>query len=219
MLCAASVVATVATVATGQPHLGVCACCLAYGGDKWHCPPGESWWHKAGQISQGDPHIAFPGTCMLLGGLCCACMLQTEMRTFFRRYFTHNRYVSATATPLEALQLNQGLGGVGSGAVDLSSLYIDMRPYMNRSPFTVRRDCSASRVHQVSNGGLLLLASLPQGQAMGLLLGCCCRRYLYRVDAPRSLRITLRAAMLMFSVWAACWQQAGVPCSPGVVAL
>jgi chloride channel 7 len=72
--------------------------------------------------------------------------LQTEMRTFFRRYFTHNRYVSATATPLEALQLNQGLGGV---SVDLSSLYIDMRPYMNRSPFTVRRDCSASRVHQV----------------------------------------------------------------------
>lgn len=74
-----------------------------------------------------------------------ACVLQTEMRTFFRRYFTHNRYVSATATPLEALQLNQGPGG----AVDLSSLYIDMRPYMNRSPFTVRRDCSASRVHQV----------------------------------------------------------------------
>lgn len=73
-------------------------------------------------------------------------LAQTEMRTFFRRYFTHNRYVSATATPLEALQLNQGLG---SGSVDLSSLYIDMRPYMNRSPFTVRRDCSASRVHQV----------------------------------------------------------------------
>lgn len=78
---------------------------------------------------------------------CCpVCVVQTEMRTFFRRYFTHNRYVSATATPLEALQLNQGLGG---GSVDLSSLYIDMRPYMNRSPFTVRRDCSASRVHQV----------------------------------------------------------------------
>lgn len=72
------------------------------------------------------------------------------MRTFFRRYFTHNRYVSATATPLEALQLNQALGGAGS--VDLSSLYIDMRPYMNRSPFTVRRDCSASRVHQVRVG-------------------------------------------------------------------
>jgi hypothetical protein len=32
------------------------------------------------------------------------------MRTFFRRYFTHNRYVSSTATPLEALQLGQGLG-------------------------------------------------------------------------------------------------------------
>src|SRR5512139_3178560 len=80
--------------------------------------------------------------------MCVLCALcQTEMRTFFRRYFTHNRYVSATATPLEALQLNQGLGGAGS--VDLSSLYIDMRPYMNRSPFTVRRDCSASRVHQV----------------------------------------------------------------------
>jgi hypothetical protein len=32
------------------------------------------------------------------------------MRTFFRRYFTHNRYVSSTATPLEALQLGQGFG-------------------------------------------------------------------------------------------------------------
>jgi len=71
-------------------------------------------------------------------------LLQTEMRTFFRRYFTHNRYVSATATPLEALQLHAESG------VDLRSLYIDMRPYMNRSPFTVRRDCSASRAHQVS---------------------------------------------------------------------
>jgi chloride channel 7 len=85
--------------------------------------------------------------------------VQTEMRTFFRRYFTHNRYVSATATPLEALQLNQALGGAGS--VDLSSLYIDMRPYMNRSPFTVRRDCSASRVHQV---GLEFVC---------VVLGCC----------------------------------------------
>eukprot|EP00879_Flechtneria_rotunda_P004542 GHRR01004797.1.p1 GENE.GHRR01004797.1~~GHRR01004797.1.p1 ORF type:complete len:1031 (+),score=332.52 GHRR01004797.1:561-3653(+) len=68
--------------------------------------------------------------------------LETEMRTFFRRYFTHNRYVSATATPLEALQLQADSG------VDLRNLYIDMRSYMNRSPFTVRRDCSASRAHQ-----------------------------------------------------------------------
>lgn len=65
------------------------------------------------------------------------------MRTFFRHYFTHNRYVSATATPLEALQLQT------DGGVDLRSLFIDMRPYMNRSPFTVRRDCSGSRAHQV----------------------------------------------------------------------
>jgi chloride channel 7 len=78
------------------------------------------------------------------------------MRTFFRRYFTHNRYVSATATPLEALQLQ-------NGSVDLSSLFIDMRPYMNRSPFTVRRDCSASRAHQVGGSaaqGQLKLAGL-----------------------------------------------------------
>lgn len=90
--------------------------------------------------------------CVRIQGICAPCVLQTEMRTFFRRYFTHNRYISATATPLEALQLNQGLAGASSsGAVDLSSLYIDMRPYMNRSPFTVRRDCSASRVHQVGD--------------------------------------------------------------------
>jgi hypothetical protein len=44
-------------------------------------------------------------------------------------------------------------GGGGGGGVDLSALYIDMRPYMNRSPFTVRRDCSASRLHEVSGGG------------------------------------------------------------------
>jgi chloride channel 7 len=80
--------------------------------------------------------------------------MQTEMRTFFRRYFTHNRYVSATATPLEALQLQ-------NGSVDLSSLFIDIRPYMNRSPFTVRRDCSASRAHQVgsSEGGAAMASS------------------------------------------------------------
>lgn len=97
--------------------------------------------------------------------------LETEMRTFFRRYFTHNRYVSATATPLEALQLNQGLGGVGSGAVDLSSLYIDMRPYMNRSPFTVRRDCSASRVHQafVSLGMRHLVVVDAQNRIVGMI--------------------------------------------------
>jgi hypothetical protein len=41
------------------------------------------------------------------------------------------------------------MGGGGTGFLDLSSLYIEMRPYMDRSPFTVRRDCSASRVHQV----------------------------------------------------------------------
>jgi chloride channel 7 len=66
------------------------------------------------------------------------------MRTFFRRYFTHNRYVSSTATPLDALQLD-----AGGAARDLAGLYLDLRPFVNRSPFTVRKDCSASRAHQV----------------------------------------------------------------------
>jgi len=67
--------------------------------------------------------------------------IESEMRTFFRRYFTHNRYVSATSAPLDALQLQQP-------GVDLSTVFIDIRPYMNRTPFTVRKDCSASRAHQ-----------------------------------------------------------------------
>lgn len=95
------------------------------------------------------------------------------MRTFFRRYFTHNRYVSATATPLEALQLNQGLG---SGSVDLSSLYIDMRPYMNRSPFTVRRDCSASRVHQV-RVAFAGRAATSDGSQTRTCVDACARRH------------------------------------------
>jgi chloride channel 7 len=69
------------------------------------------------------------------------------MRTFYRRYFTHNRYVSATATPLDALQLDTV--AALAGGLDLSGLYLDLRPYMNRSPFTVHKDCSASRAHQV----------------------------------------------------------------------
>ncbi|KXZ44967.1 hypothetical protein GPECTOR_60g745 [Gonium pectorale] len=80
--------------------------------------------------------------------------METEMRTFFRRYFTHARYISATAQPLDELKLD----GVhaGSTTLDLSNLYMDLRPYMNRhahaapgSPLTIRKDCSAARAHQV----------------------------------------------------------------------
>lgn len=109
-------------------------------------------------------HLAYSCSCLCL---CCPLRrMQTEMRTFFRRYFTHNRYVSATATPLEALQLQ-------NGSVDLSSLFIDMRPYMNRSPFTVRRDCSASRAHQVGSRAHHKASGLSQ---------CVCTRML-RDDA------------------------------------
>lgn len=72
--------------------------------------------------------------------------LETEMRTFYRRYFTHNRYVAATAAPLDALQLE--ITNANGERIDLSQLYLDLRPYMNRSPFTIRKDCSASRTHQ-----------------------------------------------------------------------
>lgn len=34
--------------------------------------------------------------------------LENEMRTFFRRYYTHSRYISATATPLDNLNLDAG---------------------------------------------------------------------------------------------------------------
>lgn len=79
------------------------------------------------------------------------------MRTFYRRYFTHNRYVSATATPLDALQLDTA--PPGSTPIDLSALFIDLRPYMNRSPFSVRKDCSASRAHQVC--GMMMHVTIP----------------------------------------------------------
>lgn len=75
------------------------------------------------------------------------------MRTFFRRYFTHNRYVSATATPLDALQLDTHGAPPRLHGLELSQLYLDLRPFANRSPFTVRKDCSASRAHQVGARG------------------------------------------------------------------
>lgn len=87
------------------------------------------------------------------------CRPQTEMRTFFRRYFTHNRYVSASSTPLDALQLDTG-APIAVGGLDLSGLFLDLRPFANRSPFTVRKDCSASRAHQVGGAALGWAASL-----------------------------------------------------------
>eukprot|EP00798_Chlamydomonas_sp_ICE-L_P028786 gene28786-31974_t len=73
--------------------------------------------------------------------------LETEMRTFFRRYYTHSRYLSATALPLDSLCLD-----TPDANLHLKDLYIDMRPYMNRSPFTIRTECSASRAHEVFVG-------------------------------------------------------------------
>lgn len=36
--------------------------------------------------------------------------IENEMRTFFRHYFTHSRYISSTSAPLDALNLrNQGV--------------------------------------------------------------------------------------------------------------
>mmetsp|Transcript_19521 Transcript_19521/g.42325 ORF Transcript_19521/g.42325 Transcript_19521/m.42325 type:complete len:908 (+) Transcript_19521:79-2802(+) len=70
--------------------------------------------------------------------------LETEMRTFFRRYYTHSRFVSATAQPLDSLMLD-----VPGSGVDIDNLYLDLRPYMNRAPFTINKDSSASRSHQV----------------------------------------------------------------------
>lgn len=55
--------------------------------------------------------------------------VQNEMKTFFRRYYTHNRWVSATQEPLDALQLDTAQGAL---PVELNDLYLDMRPFMNR---------------------------------------------------------------------------------------
>lgn len=52
------------------------------------------------------------------------------MRTFFRRYYTHARYVSATKLPIDELKLDGT--HAGSTTLDISQLYIDLRPYMNR---------------------------------------------------------------------------------------
>lgn len=67
--------------------------------------------------------------------------LETEMRTFFRRYYTHSRYLSATHAAIDSLQLE-------TARPDLESLYLDFRPYMNRAPFTIRKDSAAARAHQ-----------------------------------------------------------------------
>ncbi|KAF5836603.1 chloride channel [Dunaliella salina] len=70
--------------------------------------------------------------------------LETEMRTFYRRNYTHSRYLSATPAALDKLALR------GSSMQEQASgLYLDLRPFMNRAPFTIRTDCSAARAHQV----------------------------------------------------------------------
>lgn len=78
----------------------------------------------------------------------CEVELETEMRTFYRHYFTHNRYVASTTAPLDALQLDTPTQTM----LNLQDVFVDLRPYMNRSPFTVRKDCSASRAHQAFVG-------------------------------------------------------------------
>lgn len=50
---------------------------------------------------------------------------QTEMRTFFRHNFTHARYISANQQTIDALKLSDP-------NLELASLYLDLRPYMNR---------------------------------------------------------------------------------------
>ena len=65
------------------------------------------------------------------------------MRTFFRRYYTHCRYISSSSQPLDGLELD------AFGNETLTSLHLDLRPYMNRSPVTIRKECAASRAHQV----------------------------------------------------------------------
>ncbi|GFH09782.1 uncharacterized protein HaLaN_04991 [Haematococcus lacustris] len=71
--------------------------------------------------------------------------LENEMRTFFRRYYTHSRYISATPAALNDLNLLKD----SNDAHFLNTLYLDLRPFMNRAPFTIRKDSSAGRAHQV----------------------------------------------------------------------
>jgi chloride channel 7 len=56
----------------------------------------------------------------------------------------------------------------------LAGLYLDLRPYMNRSPFTVRRDCSAARAHQAFVG--LGLRHLVVVDALGGVAGIITRK-------------------------------------------
>mmetsp|Transcript_27215 Transcript_27215/g.70076 ORF Transcript_27215/g.70076 Transcript_27215/m.70076 type:complete len:298 (+) Transcript_27215:3-896(+) len=92
--------------------------------------------------------------------------LEAEMRTFFRRYYTHSRYLSATPAALDKLALR------GTNMQEhASGLYLDLRPFMNRAPFTIRTDCSAARAHQVFMGiGLRhLLVVDSAGHVVGII--------------------------------------------------
>eukprot|EP00803_Ostreobium_quekettii_P007951 evm.model.scf_1330.4 EVM.evm.TU.scf_1330.4 scf_1330:35334-42870(-) len=103
--------------------------------------------------------------------------LDAEMRRFYRIHHTHHRFMVTSKEMLESLDLEwvntlhspprvreggaaeegrppwDGAGrspwdGAGRSPKPARHVYVDLRPYMNLAPLTVREECNAGRVYQ-----------------------------------------------------------------------
>jgi len=53
-----------------------------------------------------------------------------------------------------------------------ANLYLDLRPFMNRAPFTIRTDCSAARAHQVGSHVVRPLHTVCREGALRCVVSC-----------------------------------------------
>ena len=85
--------------------------------------------------------------------------LEYAMRAFHHRWHAHRRHLAATPEAVDQLELSWifhhgmddggGIHGGTPGAEGGRELLVDLTPYMNRAPLTVRADMSAARAHIV----------------------------------------------------------------------
>ena len=80
-----------------------------------------------------------------------AVALEYSMRAFHHRWYTHRRHMVSAPEAVDQLELGwvHGAGGHDRGGArpDGRELLLDLTPYMNRAPLTIRADMSAARAH------------------------------------------------------------------------
>lgn len=123
--------------------------------------------------------------------------VDAEMRRFYRIQHTHHRFMATTEEMVDELELDwvhnlltprynaqsaqRQAPDFGSNfdrpglrnvlGLPVNCLYLDLRPYMNRAPLTVRQECSGERAYQVftSLGLRHLCVVSDHNQVVGLI--------------------------------------------------